>query len=112
MGPQSGWSGQFQYQQVAESARTQFCAMRRGIRCTRPEGSNDHRVTMRQEATRALYEGSLAQPGDRNPYAGRSLVLAKLWMRGYQRMLSVRINSGPAMQRYVAARAAAQQSSS
>ncbi|WP_443677438.1 ribosome modulation factor [Mycobacterium intracellulare] len=55
---------------------------------------------MRREATRALYEGSLAEPGDRNPYAGRSLVLAKLWMRGYRRMLSVRINSGPAMTRH------------
>jgi hypothetical protein len=27
---------------------------------------------MRQEATRALYEGSLADVGDRNPYAGAS----------------------------------------
>ncbi len=60
---------------------------------------------MRQEATRALYEGSLAEPGDRNPYGGRSLVLAKLWMRGYRRMLRVRINSGPAMQKYLKARA-------
>jgi hypothetical protein len=58
---------------------------------------------MRQEATRALYEGSLAEPGDRNPYAGRSLVLAKLWMRGYMRMLRVRIDTGPAMVRYRAA---------
>jgi len=56
---------------------------------------------MRQEATRALYEGSLADVGDANPYAGRSLVLAKLWMRGYRRMLSVRVNTGPAMARYL-----------
>jgi hypothetical protein len=62
---------------------------------------------MRQAATRALYEGSLAEPGDRNPYAGQSLVLAKLWMRGYMRMLRVRIETGPAMQRYLTARAAA-----
>lgn len=61
-------------------------------------------MTLRQEATRALYEGSLADVGDANPYAGRSLVLAKLWMRGYRRMLSVRVSSGPAMQRYIAAR--------
>ncbi|RDH79779.1 hypothetical protein DVS77_04225 [Mycolicibacterium moriokaense] len=60
---------------------------------------------MRQEATRALYEGSLAEPGERNPYAGRSVVLAQLWMRGYCRMLRVRIQSGPAMQRYLGARA-------
>jgi hypothetical protein len=63
-------------------------------------------VTMRQEAMRALYEGSLADPGDCNPYAGRSLVLATLWTRGYRRMLRVRVDSGPAMQRYLKARAA------
>ncbi|MGV0740322.1 hypothetical protein ABQF35_28585 [Mycobacterium syngnathidarum] len=57
-------------------------------------------MTFRHEATRALYEGSLAEPGERNPYAGRSLVLAKLWMRGYMRMLRVTIETGPAMQRY------------
>jgi hypothetical protein len=58
---------------------------------------------MRQEATRALYEGSLAEPGDPNPYAGHSLVLAKLWLCGYTRMLQVRVNTGPAMQEYLAA---------
>jgi hypothetical protein len=63
-------------------------------------------VTKRAEYTFALYAGSLAEPGDRNPYADRSLVLAKLWLRGYQRMLRVRINSGPAMQTYFGARAA------
>lgn len=57
----------------------------------------------------ALYSGSVAEPGDRNPYAGgESLVLPQLWMRGYMRMLRVRIETGPAMQRYRAARAAAQ----
>lgn len=63
---------------------------------------------MRHKATRALYEGSLAEPDDRNPYAGRSLVLAKLWMRGYRRMLRVRINNGPAMHTYLKARASAE----
>lgn len=48
----------------------------------------------------ALYCGSLAEPGDRNPYAGRSLLLAKLWLSGYMRMLRTRIETGPAMQRY------------
>lgn len=48
----------------------------------------------------ALYEGSLADVGDANPYSGRSLVLAKLWTRGYGRMLHVRIETGPAMARY------------
>jgi hypothetical protein len=56
----------------------------------------------------ALYEGSLAEPRDRNPYNGQSLVLAKLWMRGYMRMLRVRIETGPAMQAYLAGRAAAE----
>lgn len=66
---------------------------------------------MRQEATRALYEGSLANVGDANPYADRSLILAKLWMRGYRRMLHVRICKGSAMQNYLCARAVAGQSS-
>jgi hypothetical protein len=61
---------------------------------------------MRQEATRALYEGSLADVGDANPYGGRSLVLAKLWSRGYARNLRVRIETGPAMQTYFGALAA------
>jgi hypothetical protein len=63
---------------------------------------------MRMAATRALFEGSLAEPGDANQYAGRSLVLAKLWMRGYRRMLLVRIYSGPAMAPYLTARADAE----
>jgi len=55
----------------------------------------------RAEYLFALYSGRLADPGDRNPYAGGdSLVLAKLWMRGYMRMLRVRIETGPAMARY------------
>lgn len=57
----------------------------------------------------ALYSGSVADHGDRNPYAGGdSLILPKLWMRGYQRMLRVRIETGPAMQTYRAAPAAAE----
>lgn len=57
----------------------------------------------------ALYSGSLAEPGDPNPYAGgESLVLPQLWSRGYARMLRVRIETGPAMQRYRAARADAE----
>ena len=68
---------------------------------------HDGRVAMRQAATRALYEGSLADVGDSNPYAARSPALAKLWMRGYMRMLHVRIQTGPAMARYHEARAAA-----
>jgi hypothetical protein len=55
----------------------------------------------------ALYSGSLADPGDCNPYAGgESLVLPKLWLRGYMRMLRVRIETGPAMQTYRGARPA------
>lgn len=53
---------------------------------------------------KALYEGSLADPGDRNPYAGQSSLLARLWMHGYMRMMRVRIETGPAMRRYRAAR--------
>lgn len=63
-------------------------------------------MSKRAEYLFALYSGSLADPGDRNPYAGsESLVLPKLWLRGYMRMLRVRVETGPAMQRYLAARA-------
>jgi hypothetical protein len=62
-------------------------------------------MSKRAEYTFALYSGSLAEPGDRNPYNGESLVLAKLWMRGYMRMLRVRVETGPAMQAYLRARA-------
>ncbi|MFN3002342.1 hypothetical protein ACK12G_03690 [Mycolicibacterium wolinskyi] len=62
-------------------------------------------MTKRAEYMFALYLGSVADPGDRNPYAGgESLLLPKLWMRGYTRMLRVRIETGPAMARYIAAR--------
>lgn len=84
-------------------------SIRRGIRPSLPPRMHAVGVTMRQEAIRALYEGSLAEPGDRNPYAGgQSLVLAKLWLRGYRRMVHVRIETGPAMQAYRRARAAAE----
>lgn len=63
-------------------------------------------MTARHAATLALFEGSLADVGDANPYAGRSLVLAKLWRRGYAGMLCVRVHSSPSMQRYLAAREA------
>lgn len=55
----------------------------------------------------ALYSGSLAEPGDPNPYdGGESLVLPKLWTNGYMRMLRVRVETGPAMQTYRASRPA------
>lgn len=61
-------------------------------------------MSKRAEYLFALYSGSVADPGDRNPYAGgESLVLPKLWMRGYMRMLRVRVETGPAMARYRAA---------
>lgn len=63
------------------------------------------RVSKRAEYMFALYSGSLAEPGDANPYTGsESLVLPQLWMRGYMRMLRVRIATGPAMETYMAAR--------
>jgi hypothetical protein len=57
------------------------------------------RVSKRAEYMFALYSGSLAEPGDRNPYVNGSVV-AKLWMRGYTRMMRVRIDTGPAMARF------------
>ncbi|WP_428339985.1 ribosome modulation factor [Mycobacterium sp.] len=60
-------------------------------------------MSKRAEYTYALYAGRLADPGDRNPYAGQSLVLAKLWQRGYGTMLTIRTAATPAMRRYLAA---------
>ncbi|ODR06430.1 hypothetical protein BHQ21_11620 [Mycobacterium sherrisii] len=57
-------------------------------------------MSKRADYVYALYSGSLAEPGDRNPYSGQSLALAQLWSRGYARMLKVRIDTGPAMARY------------
>lgn len=58
------------------------------------------------DSARAAYSaGRTAQPGgDVNPYAGRSLAFAKLWLRGYQTMLLERFYSTPMMQAYLAAR--------
>lgn len=61
-------------------------------------------VTMRRQATRALLKGALAEVGDPNPYAGRSLVHAKCWSRGYARNLRVRIDTGSAMAPYLEGR--------
>ncbi len=44
-------------------------------------------VNVIDDATRALAAGRAANVGAANLYAGRSLVLAKAWHRGYQLML-------------------------
>lgn len=62
-------------------------------------------MTFRDDATRALAEGHAADVGALNPYAGKSLALAKMWMRGYKAMLLERVYSSGAMQPYLKARA-------
>lgn len=75
------------------------------VRRNRLARRHDAGVSKRAEYLFALYSGSLAEPGDRNPYScGEPLILAKLWMHGYIRMLRVRIETGPAMQAYLGAR--------
>jgi hypothetical protein len=61
-------------------------------------------MSYREEAEAALRAGQNADIGDRNPYNGTSLVLAKLWRRGYQTMLTVRCAATPAMQKYLQGR--------
>lgn len=56
-------------------------------------------MSMRDDATRALAEGRAAQVGARNPYAGKSLALAKMWM------LLQRWYTSPYRQPYMNARA-------
>lgn len=62
-------------------------------------------MTFRDDATQALAEGRAAEIGASNPYAGESLVLAKMWMRGYMSMANERFYSRPSMQPYLKARA-------
>lgn len=47
-------------------------------------------MTAGREYVAALQAGRDAQPGDRNPFVGR-VVLSRLWMSGYQEMLSSQV---------------------
>ena len=58
---------------------------------------------MTEELISALDEGRNALPGDQNPYAGTSLALAKMWLRGYQGMLKRVFYEAPSQRPYVAA---------
>lgn len=59
-------------------------------------------MSKRAEYMFALYSGSVADPCDPNPYAdSESLVLPKLWMRGYERMLRVRSATESPMRTYL-----------
>lgn len=62
-------------------------------------------MTSREEAEAALRAGQNAEIGDPNPYNGGSLVLAKLWQRGYSTMLTIRTAATPARQKYLENRA-------
>lgn len=65
-------------------------------------GFHDGRLRrVRIEATRALYEGSLAELGECKPYSGRSVALTQLWLGAYLRMLRIRIDTAPAMALYL-----------
>ncbi|MCC9182575.1 ribosome modulation factor [Mycolicibacterium mageritense] len=57
-----------------------------------------------EDCKRARAEGRAAQIGAINPYAGKSLALAKLWAAGYDDMLHQRWYSTPTAQRYLANR--------
>ncbi len=57
-----------------------------------------------EDCKRARAEGRAAQLGAVNPYAGKSLALAKLWAAGYEDMLLERWYSTPGAQRYLANR--------
>jgi hypothetical protein len=60
---------------------------------------------MKDDAVRALAEGRAAEVGASNPYAGRSLALAQMWMEGYESMLLQRWYTSPHRQAYMNARA-------
>lgn len=61
-------------------------------------------MTTKDDMTRALDEGRNAVVGAENPYAGKSLVLAKLWRRGYKAMLDRSWYTSPHRQKYLQAR--------
>lgn len=61
-------------------------------------------MTYREDAEAAMRAGQNAEIGNANPYAGKSLALAKCWQRGYQTMLTIRTAATPAMQEYLQGR--------
>jgi hypothetical protein len=61
-------------------------------------------VTAKDDMTRALEEGRTAAVGAENPYAGKSLALAKIWRRGYQAMLTRTWYTSPHRREYLQAR--------
>lgn len=46
-----------------------------------------------EDCARARAEGLAADVGAENPYAGKSLALARLWSAGYDDMLLTRVSS-------------------
>lgn len=61
-------------------------------------------MTYREDAEAALRAGQNAEVGDPNPYNGKSIALAQLWLTGYQTMLTTRAAATPAMQKYLQGR--------
>ncbi len=61
-------------------------------------------MTLREDAERALRAGHNAEPGAPNPYNPDNPLLARVWMKGYQTMLTIRSASTPAMQQYLQSR--------
>lgn len=58
-------------------------------------------MTFREEAEAALRAGQNADIGDPNPYRDTSPLLARIWMKGFETMLTVRSAATPAMQKYL-----------
>lgn len=62
-------------------------------------------MSKRDEYVAALRAGQNADIYDPNPYNPSDPLLAQIWMRGYQTMLTIRTAATPAMQAYLAAQA-------
>lgn len=65
-------------------------------------------MTAKDDMMRALAEGRNAPVGAENPYAGRSLALAKIWRRGYEAMLQRTWYTSPHRRDYLQARGSQQ----
>lgn len=61
-------------------------------------------MTFREDAEAALRAGQNADIGDLNPYNPDNPLLARIWMRGFETMLTIRTAATPAMQAYLAGR--------
>lgn len=58
-------------------------------------------MTFRDDAVAALRAGQNAGLNDPNPYSETSPLLARIWMKGFETMLTIRTAATPARQAFL-----------